>query len=738
MPSRRLFPPRRRSAQLSLPPPNNSSPSGASTSTARPTIATAPQPVYPNYLNDTTGRGWDATLLVSSMIRDIPVLPPALSGPLAQVFHGVLEVIEAVKTLRDGRDECTQLMVRVTRFLGSFVEELKGKNVDDTRIASSLHLLSRNLMIIHADATRWSHLNIVERYLQRDKVMNAIARHEENLTNCFHTFQIGTLMTESSPQDRIERIGFPGPPLSARPLAASENTLGSIFAAGLHDFFERPASHAVFEQIAVAIQGRLEVMGSRGPSTSVGSSQMDATLQRSDDQDEFDQELDRLYPVGHELDWENQRVPKLYENEILALQNLGSVLVVTLVVNSPDLAELQGNLEHLRVEGDKWVQFDLVDTVVHANMMFETTDSVKRCLQEYDGLPRQEIYPEIIPPSDLPYLPSMLRNIENDVALRTKAIHLRDQHAILFIDLLMQVLDKYLDGIGRGDLLKLLLRVVEASNQLPSQLLITGVTDMTYQDKGGEATIFKCKYGARDVAARVIRVESTGEDEETTRSLQKIQREIITHRQLRNRNILELLGIFKSNQHPLTIITPWMENDSPENFIVVVRGLCAAIRFLHCCKPPIAHGDIKPSNVLIDEHGEAVLSDFGLTRIRHELTRTGTQSSGLGTLRYLAPEVFLGQVLRVNVTTDIYSLALTIWALASSELPFAHLPNEFLIPTRVERGERPPLPTMIGTFHSQSEAGKLIWGLLEQMWHQDPNNRPPMTLVKEKIDSIER
>ncbi|KAF9504679.1 hypothetical protein BS47DRAFT_1334565 [Hydnum rufescens UP504] len=245
-------------------------------------------------------------------------------------------------------------------------------------------------------------------------------------------------------------------------------------------------------------------------------------------------------------------------------------------------------------------------------------------------------------------------------------------------------------------------------------------------------------------------MESRSEDVETIRSvrgslllcyiflrssklqLQKIQREIITHWQLKNRNILELLGIFKSDQHPLTIITPWMENGEaskylkthPENFIV--RGLCAAIRFLHCCKPPIVHGDIKPSNVLIDEHGEAVLSDFGFTRIRHELTRTGTQSTGLGTLRYLAPEIFLGQVLRANVTTDIYSLALTIWALASSKLPFTHLPHGFVVLRRVERGERPPMPTMIGTRDA-------YLGLLEEMWHQDPNNRPPVTLVKKKL-----
>jgi len=75
------------------------------------------------------------------MIRDIRLLPPALSGPLARVLHVLAVVIEAVKTMGDGRDRCTQLMVRVTRFLETLVDGLKGKNIDDMRIASSLHIL---------------------------------------------------------------------------------------------------------------------------------------------------------------------------------------------------------------------------------------------------------------------------------------------------------------------------------------------------------------------------------------------------------------------------------------------------------------------------------------------------------------------------------------------------------------------------------------------------------------------
>jgi len=257
MSSRRLFSPRRPSVQSSLP-PSGSVPNGASISTVRRTISTAPQPARPDCLNGATGPGWDATLVISSILRDMPALPPTLSGPLTQVFDVVSEVIEAVKTMRDGRDRCTQLMVRVTRFLEIFVNRLRGNNIDDTRITSSLHILRRNLMAIHADARQWSRLNLVKRYLQRDKIMNAISTHGENLTDCLHTFQIVTLMTAPSPPDRVERVAFPGLPLSARPLAASENTLGSIIAAGLHDFFERPTGHAVFEQIGMAVQGRLE------------------------------------------------------------------------------------------------------------------------------------------------------------------------------------------------------------------------------------------------------------------------------------------------------------------------------------------------------------------------------------------------------------------------------------------------------------------------------------------------
>ncbi|KAF9507672.1 hypothetical protein BS47DRAFT_283659 [Hydnum rufescens UP504] len=117
MPFRRPFSRRKRSVQPPSAPSNASSPNQPSTS-APPTT---PHRSYPDYLNDNAGPGWDAALVMSSIIHDMPALPLALSGPLTQVFDVVGEVIEAVKTMRDGRDGCTQLIVRITKFLESYV-----------------------------------------------------------------------------------------------------------------------------------------------------------------------------------------------------------------------------------------------------------------------------------------------------------------------------------------------------------------------------------------------------------------------------------------------------------------------------------------------------------------------------------------------------------------------------------------------------------------------------------------
>jgi eukaryotic-like serine/threonine-protein kinase len=74
----------------------------------------------------------------------------------------------------------------------------------------------------------------------------------------------------------------------------------------------------------------------------------------------------------------------------------------------------------------------------------------------------------------------------------------------------------------------------------------------------------------------------------------------------------------------------------------------------------ILHRDVKPSNLLLDNHGNVWVADFGLAKSSDadDLTHTGDI---LGTIRYMAPERFSGHC---DARSDVYSLGLTLYELA--------------------------------------------------------------------------
>jgi serine/threonine protein kinase/Flp pilus assembly protein TadD len=114
---------------------------------------------------------------------------------------------------------------------------------------------------------------------------------------------------------------------------------------------------------------------------------------------------------------------------------------------------------------------------------------------------------------------------------------------------------------------------------------------------------------------------------------------------------------------------PMGSSDSADHVRAVARLGVQAAEALHAAHEyGVVHRDVKPSNLLVDDRGKLWVTDFGLARCRENagLTQTGDI---LGTMRYMSPEQALGQSELVDHRTDVYSLGVTLYELASQHHP---------------------------------------------------------------------
>ena len=95
-------------------------------------------------------------------------------------------------------------------------------------------------------------------------------------------------------------------------------------------------------------------------------------------------------------------------------------------------------------------------------------------------------------------------------------------------------------------------------------------------------------------------------------------------------------------------------------FLQILEG----IGFAH--KYKIIHGDIKPSNILLDQQGRAKVADFGLAFIARYGKNKGEMSL-VGTPVYMSPEQILEE--EVDTRSDIYSLGVTFFNMLTASFP---------------------------------------------------------------------
>jgi serine/threonine protein kinase len=101
--------------------------------------------------------------------------------------------------------------------------------------------------------------------------------------------------------------------------------------------------------------------------------------------------------------------------------------------------------------------------------------------------------------------------------------------------------------------------------------------------------------------------------------------------------------------------------------------ICKVLEYLATRQPPVIHNDIKPGNIIIDEHSaRAVLVDFGTAKTRYLQVKgepDQKKDSLYGTVGYAAPELYRGHSVP---RSDVYSLAATVYHLLTDDDPRDH------------------------------------------------------------------
>ena len=212
--------------------------------------------------------------------------------------------------------------------------------------------------------------------------------------------------------------------------------------------------------------------------------------------------------------------------------------------------------------------------------------------------------------------------------------------------------------------------------------------------RGGMAVVYKA---FDTVLQRFVAIKIILPSQQSDRFLKRFDREAKTLAQLSHPSILKILDNNTYQNLPYLVmefvaggsLSSRMGRPYPyAEAAAIIAPIARALQHAHDHR--VIHRDVKPGNILINESGQPMLSDFGIVKLletdeSQSLTSTG---SIVGTPAYMSPEQASGGT--IDGRSDIYSLGVIFYELVTGRKPFtANTPVELTLKHLKEPVPRP-------------------------------------------------
>jgi serine/threonine protein kinase len=243
--------------------------------------------------------------------------------------------------------------------------------------------------------------------------------------------------------------------------------------------------------------------------------------------------------------------------------------------------------------------------------------------------------------------------------------------------------------------------------------------------RGGMAAVFLAEdlVLERQVAIKVLPPDMTRDGELIVR----FQREAKTAAKLDHPNIIPIHRV-ESEAGLVYIVMKYVSGQSLEELldqgplsIPLTRHILreAALALGHAHRRHIVHRDVKPANIMLDEDGRVVLTDFGISKAVQGTTHLTGTGTVIGTPQYMAPEQAKGR--EVDGRADQYALAMVGYRALTGELPFEGDPQSILYqqvheppPSVLERRPDTPLDLRVALERALAKDSKWRFPSMEE------------------------